>query len=380
MNANTLKMSPLLAVAVAGLLVSAAVALFNLATQGHAAFNGSNLGLHWTLPIVVYDFFLLTSTGLSMVAALSLIFGGQQCQPLVRRCLWLALAGLVGGVAVLALELGHPLRAVWAIPFSLAFTSPLWWKVLFVLAYVVLLLTLFTRLRPAGVWQSPPRTHAMLLLLAALAVTGTAGVVYGSMTMRPFWSSGDVPVAFIAESLLGGVAFAVFFTYLAHGFDQTRMPTPLKVLFTRLMPQVFALAIFVHLMFVVARALIGLYSNAEGLQVWHHLAGSALFHIELWVGLLLPLALMLMPAMRENGSVQALSALLVMISLFIARYDYIIGGQLVPLFKGSWAPPLLAYTPSLTEWVLLLMAIFLANAINAWGEQRFQLSACEQGG
>jgi molybdopterin-containing oxidoreductase family membrane subunit len=54
------------------------------------------------------------------------------------------------------------------------------------------------------------------------------------------------------------------------------------------------------------------------------------------------------------------------------------GGQLVPLFKGSWAPDLLSYAPSLTEWALLLMAIFLANAVNAWGENRFQLSYCEQ--
>ncbi len=376
---NNVKPTPILLITAVGLVITATFALFNLATQGHAAFNGSNLGLHWTFPIVVYDFFLLTSTGLAMVAALSLIFGGAHCQPLVRRCLWLALAGLVGGVAVLALELGHPLRAIWAIPFSFALSSPLWWKVLFVLAYIVLLLVVFTRLNQSGGWGGAVRTPAILLLLAALAVTGTAGVVYGSMTMRPFWSSGDVPVAFIFESLLGGLAFALFFTYLAHGFSQDDMPSPLKALLTGLMPKVFALAIFVHLMFVVARALIGLYSNAEGLQVWQHLVASPLFHIELWVGLILPLVLLLLDKTRNDARFQILSALLVMISLFIARYDYIIGGQLVPLFKGAWAPPLLSYAPSSTEWALLLMAIFLANAVNAWGERRYSLSSCEQG-
>lgn len=377
---DAVKPRTILMIAIIGLVISFAIAAFNLATQGHAAFNGSNLGLHWTLPIVVYDYFLLTSTGLAMVAALSLIFGGAHCQPLVRRCLWLALAGLAGGVAVLALELGHPVRAVWAIPFSFAFSSPLWWKVMFVIAYIVLLLVMFVRLNRPGWTADAERVPATLLLLAALGVTGIAGGVYGSMTMRPFWSSGDVPVAFIVESLLGGLAFAMFFSYLAHGFRQNRMEAPLRGLLTGLMPTVFALAIVAHLMFVVARAAIGLYGNAEGLQVWQHLVASPMFHIELWVGLVLPLALMLGRATRNNGTVQTVAALLVMVSLFISRYDYIIGGQLVPLFKGAWAPALLSYAPSLTEWVLLLMAVFLANAINAWGENRFSLSACEQRG
>lgn len=375
---DAVKPRTILMIAIIGLVITFAIAIFNLATQGHAAFGGSNLGLHWTLPIVIYDYFLLTSTGLAMVASLSLIFGGSHCQPLVRRCLWLALAGLAGGVAVLALELGHPLLAIWAIPFSFAFSSPLWWKVMFVIAYIVLLLFMFVRLNRSGWTASAERVPATLLLLAALGVTGIAGGVYGSMTMRPFWSSGDVPVAFIVESLLGGLAFAMFFSYLAHGFSQNRMQAPLRGLFTGLMPTVFALAIVAHLMFVVARAAIGLYGNAEGLQVWQHLVASPLFHIELWLGLVLPLALMLVPGTRTNGTMQSLAALLVMVSLFIARYDYIIGGQLVPLFKGAWAPALLSYTPSPTEWVLLLMAVFLANAINAWGENRFSLSACEQ--
>jgi molybdopterin-containing oxidoreductase family membrane subunit len=375
---NTSKSNLIFIVAVIGLVVTGALVLFNLASEGHAAFNADNLGLHWTFPIVVYDYFLLTSTGLAMIASLMLIFGGTECQPLVRRCLWLAVAGFVGGVVVLALELSYPIRAIWAIPTSLAVTSALWWKVIFVITYVVLLLITVNLLRKPGEWPAAARTSATLLLLAALGVTGVAGVVYGSMTMRPFWSSGDVPVAFIFESLLGGLAFAIFFSYLMHGFNQASMSAPLRNLLSGMLPKVFALAIFVHLMFVGTRALIGLYSNAEGLQVWHHLAGTPLFHVELWVGLGLPLLLMLSPRLRVNGNSQILASLLVMISLFIARYDYIIGGQLIPLFKGAWAPDLLNYAPSFTEWLLLLMAIFLANAIYAWGEKNFDLSWCKQ--
>ncbi len=54
-----------------------------------------------------------------------------------------------------------------------------------------------------------------------------------------------------------------------------------------------------------------------------------------------------------------------MVGLLISRYEFIIGGQLVPLFKGSWAPPLISFTPSPTEWALLVMGIGVANVVYA---------------
>jgi molybdopterin-containing oxidoreductase family membrane subunit len=60
-------------------------------------------------------------------------------------------------------------------------------------------------------------------------------------------------------------------------------------------------------------------------------------------------------------------------ALLISRYEYIIGGQLVPMFKGTWAPDLLSYMPSTTEWLLLLLAILVSNAINAFGELTLRL-------
>ena len=212
------------------------------------------------------------------------------------------------------------------------------------------------------------RLNAIITLVLALGVTAIAGVVYGSQSFRPFWASGDIPVALIFESLLGGLAFIYFFTYLAYAFDPTALPEGVKRLFEGRLPDLFALAIFVHLLFVLARLANGLYGNVEGLQVWPHLATSPLFLAEVFIGLLLPLFLMLYAGTRTRPGIQVLSALLVMNALLISRYEYIIGGQLVPLFKGSWAPDLLTYTPSLTEWLLLLVAIFLSNAVNAFGE------------
>ncbi|TVQ32580.1 MAG: polysulfide reductase [Geminicoccaceae bacterium] len=358
--------------AIGGLLIALAFVLYNMMGVGHAAFNTTSMGVVWGLPIIVYDYFLLTSTGLVFIASLSLVFGIKVFEPIAKRCVWLALAGLTGGVAVLFLELGYPIRALLLTPFAMQTSSPLFWKILLVGLYTALLLLVTLRLHfmrgTAGV-----RLLSVPLFLAAVGITLVAGSLYGLMSMRPFWFGGEIPVVFLIESFMGGIAFAIFFTFLAHGFTTRGMPDDVKSLFGGVLGQLFAVAIFLHLLFVSGRAITGLYSNAEGLQVWDHIVASPLFHAALWGGIVLPLVLMMVPGLRRQGPIQLLAATLVMLSLFVSRYEFVIGGQLVPLFKGSWAPPLLSYVPSPTEWALLLVGVFLANVVNAFGEWKLDL-------
>lgn len=357
---------PILLVAGIGFLITAGLVMFNLSSQGHAAFNTSNNGLFWGFPIVVYDFFLLTSTGIAMVACFGFLFTGETFRPLFARSLWLALAGLSGGVAVLMMELGYPLRAMFLIPFSFAFSSPLYWKVLAVIGFTVCLLLLIWRARATQSTLDSLRGLTRLTLLFAILVTALAGVVYGSQSFRPFWASGDIPAAFIVESVVGGLAFVYFFTLLAYGFQANRVPESIRTVFAGRMGGVFAWAIVLHLVFVVGRTVNGLYGNVEGLQAWQYIVSSPLYWIEL-AALMTALVIMFSHALRRNILIQVAAAVLVMVGLFIGRYEYIIGGQIIPLFKGSWAPPVLSYAPSFTEWLLLVMAIFLANVVNSLG-------------
>lgn len=361
--------------ALVGLVVALGFVLSQLFTVGHAAFNTTSKGVVWGLPIVTYDYFLLTSTGLIFIASLSLVFGLRQFDPVARRCVWLALAGLVGGVAVLFLELGYPLRALYAVPLNAQTASPLFWKVLLVGIYTILLLALIARLQTVRD-LSEARPAALLTFIAALGIALVAGSVFGLMAMRPMWFGGEVPVVFLIESLLGGFAFTIFFTYLAHGFSSERMPAGIANLFAGTFGQLFAVVIGLHLLLHAGRAVTGLWSNAEGLQVWHHMVGQPLFHLGFWGGVVLPLALMA-SSLRSQPIIQVIAAVLVMLGLFVARYEFIVGGQLVPLFKGSWAPPLLEYVPSVTEWALLLVGVFLANVINAFGEWWLDLDGRE---
>lgn len=362
-----------LAASVLGLVISLGAGGYQLLTLGHAAFNTRSDGMNWGLPIVTYDYFVLTSTGLALIACLPFVLGWNDFYPVARRCLWLALAALIAGGAALMLELGHPVRALYAIPLNFQYQSPMFWKVLFIGAYVALLLMLFLQPNDDARSQRRGRAIAIALLVALLGVTVTAGALFGMMAMRPFWFGGMVPVLFLVESILGGLAFAIVITYVAHGFDPTRLPDRVHQWLIGAMPRAFALLLGVMIVMIGTRALTGAWSNADGLQVWGWLLSSPLFYLELGLGLMLPLLLML-TELRSHPAIQLSSAVLVLLALFISRYEFIIGGQMVPLFKGSWVPGFIDYAPSFAEWMLALLSLSITFAVYAVGEKWFDFA------
>jgi molybdopterin-containing oxidoreductase family membrane subunit len=366
-------MGLVLVAAAVGLVVAGGFVLSQLMSVGHTAYNSDSRGIFWGLPVVTYDFFLLSSTGLAMLASAWTVFGLKDFEPIARRALWLAVAAMVGGVAALFMELGYPLRALLLIPASFQTNAPLFWKVWGIIFYGIGLAVLVLKWLLAGHGAQPPKGAATLAFVAAVFVTFVAGTVYGMMAMRPFWFGGEISLAFIVEALLGAVTFIIIFTHLAHGLDAGRFSEATRRLFAGPLAGLFGALVVAHALFVVSRLVAGLWSNADGMQVWDHLWSRPLFQAELWIGLGVPLLITLLPGLRKSLSMQLLAAVIALVALFVARFDFVLGGQLVALFKGSWTHGLLDYSPSLTEWAVLAAAVFLANVVNAAGEKYFNL-------
>lgn len=349
------------------LAASLIYAFYNLATQGHAAFNTSSDGITWGLQILTYAFFVLTSTGLTFVASMAMVFGSREYYPIAKRCIWLAVMTLVAGFASLGLELGHPFRLPLAIATGLQFRSPMFWMGTFYSVYLAFLLLKFVVIS-RGDWDS--KTSKLLGIASFVVVVlahGMLGGVFGSQAMRPAWFGPLVPLYFLLTAALSGAAFAVLITYLAYGSEQA-MPDKVRSLMRGAMPKAFAAVLGIVIVATVSRTAIGLWSNADGLQVWQHTLQSPWFWIE-------SVLMLLAFAMLLRGGSALLPALLVIVALFIGRYEFVIGGQLVPLFKGTWVHGLIEYAPSLTEWSITLMAFALTFAGWALGERLFNLSA-----
>lgn len=351
-------------------------ALYMLLTVGHAAFNTSSDGINWGIAVSTYVFFALTSSGLTMIASLPLVFGFTELRPIAKRCIYLAIITLVAGFAVLALELGHPFRMLWSVPFGMQVKSPMFWMGVFYSIDLVLLIWKFYL-----IWQEDwdgPLAHFLgtASFVAAILASGMLGLVFGSMAMRPMWYGSFTSIYFMLTAALSGAAAIVVTTYMAYDFNRNKMPVHLREMAEGdHMPKVFATLIGIALVMILTRFWTGLWSNLDGMEGFHALVKNPLFHLEVWVGLTLPFFMMLSPAIEHRPRIQMTAAFLVLGAMFINRYEFVVGGQLVPMFKGNWTSSLIAYTPSPTEWALTVFGFAIALGLYALGEKTFHLSA-----
>jgi Ni/Fe-hydrogenase subunit HybB-like protein len=364
--------SMLLGIGGIGLVVSGGVALMNLMADGGSAFGTTN-DIAWGMPISTYVFFALASTGLTFVASLATVFGFKSFYPIAKRCIWLAIITLVSGMASLAMELGHPFRMLWALPFSFQFSSAMWWMGVF---YTLDLLFMAAKMQKVqnGDWEGQSsKSLGIASLVSVVLATGTLGLVFGMMAMRPFWFDGLNPLNFLTAAGTTGAAFAILFTYLSNGMSQDSMSSGTKSLMTGAMPKYFAATIAVATLFVGFRTVTGLWSSYDGLDAFQVMTGSASFQFQFWVCLVAPFFLMTMQGTRNQAGMQMLAAALVVVGQFTSRFDYLVGGQIVPLFKGMWQQGFASYTPSLTEWMLTVMAISAVLLLYAVGEKMLKL-------
>ncbi len=362
-----------LAAAALGLVISLGVAMMNLMSDGHAAFNSASNGVTWGLPVVNYVFFALTSTGLTLVASLALVFGMKEFYPIAKRCIWLALAAILAGFVSLALELGHPFRMIWAIPLNFQIDSPLLWMGGFYSLFLVLGVLKFLKIN-SGDWDSSgSRTLGIAALTAEIFAALTLGSAFGMMAMRPFWYGPEVPLNFLLTAATSGAAFAMLITHIAYGSVEG-MPEKVRAVMSGAMPKVFATVVALFFLMTLYRTITGLWSNADGLQVWDMIVRTPWYWAEM-IALVAAFFLMVGAGTRTQGKMQVLAALLTLVAVFIGRYEFVVGGQLVPLFKGSWVPGLINYAPSLSEWMLTLLALSITFVVYAVGERKFNLSA-----
>lgn len=362
--------SAVLMAGLAGLVVSLGIAFMNLASGGHSAFNTGSDGVSWGLPVVNYVFFALTSTGLTLVASVAMTFGNKAWYPIAKRCVWLSLVTLVAGFASLALELGHPFRMLWAVPLNAQLLSPLNWMGIFYSVFLVLGILKFMRIH-SGDWSSSgSKQIGLAALVTELLAGGMLGMAFGAMAMRPMWYGNLVPLYFILTAACTGGAFAVLVTCLSYG-GTDKMPEPVRKLMQGPLPMAFAALLGLTILVIGYRTVIGLWSNADGLQVWDAIVASPWY----WVEAVLLIGAFFLLLQRKA---LAVAAVMVIGGFFIDRYDFVIGGQLLPLFKGSWVPDLIAYTPSTTEWMLTLLAFSIAFFGWALGEKMLKLDAAPQ--
>jgi Ni/Fe-hydrogenase subunit HybB-like protein len=359
--------------------VSGAIGLsfvfYMLFTEGHAAFNTSS-DMPWGAPIAFYLFFLLTSSGLSIIASLDTVFDLRVFYPIAKRAVFLSLICLIAGFSILALEIGRPFRMLWALPFAMQIRSPMWWMGVLYSIDLVLLFVKFYLIH-VGDWHSRfSHLVARLSFVVCILAPGTLGLVFGMMTMRPAWYSNVMPMFFILTGFTTAVSFMLFFTSL---LPRNPLVAPnVNQLYQEVLPRLFFISLLAVIAVRVGQIITGLWSNQEGLEAnWLQLH-SPYFWIEIVVGLALPTILMAFDSVRRYPRVQFIAASCFNIGVFFSRLEFLIIGQKVPLFKGYWAG-YVDYSPSFTEWMLIPAGCGVFLLLYGAGNWLLRLSETEIG-
>jgi hypothetical protein len=93
---------------------------------------------------------------------------------------------------------------------------------------LLFLLWKFSKLQ-GGEWDSKTAKQVGIAsFIGVLLASGNLALIFGMMSMRPFWFDALLPIYFYFTGVTSGVAALVFFTYLAHGFQRERMPQALQ--------------------------------------------------------------------------------------------------------------------------------------------------------
>jgi Ni/Fe-hydrogenase subunit HybB-like protein len=348
----------------------------------------------WSVLIAVYPYLTGLVAGAFTVSSLYQVFGFERLRPVAHLALLTSLCFMIFVPLPLLLHLGHPERAFNSM-ITPHLTSAMAMFGFFASFYVgLLILEGWFAYRPFIVQQAQKRRGLLggfyrLLTLGsydlseramrydrkwifALAVIGIpaahglhgyVGFMYGSLKSREWWSSDLMPVIFLFSAIISGVSLLAVLYVVTCKFRKVTVDLAcLK-----------GLAYTIWAFIMIALVLEALefanivYKGREGVEmIMHYVTGPLLipyFILQFGIGAIAPflwLSYMIWRGTTGKALVVGVtvSALLVLFSVFMMRWNVVIGGQEI----SKTGKGLLSYHMPLLGQEGALMAILLTLA------------------
>lgn len=345
--------------------------------HGHIV-TGMNNAVVWGTPHVFAVFLIVAASGALNVASISSVFNRLAYKPFARLSGVLAIALLVGGLAVLVLDLGRPERLTVAMT-TYNFKSIFSWNIYLYTGFLVIVAAYLFTMMDRRVSRNPAYTKAAGWFAFAwrLALTTGTGSIFGFLVAREAYDAAIMAPLFIAASFLYGLAFTVLVLFTMCRETRQQLLSDEMVSSFRGLLVIFALAV---LYFTIVQHLTNLYAAQHWDVEMFILRDGGIYTLLFWaghilVGLLLPTALLLL-AGREGSAISerralSIASLLALVGGLCFMYVTIIGGQAYPLelFPGKEvSSPFLdgvvaSYTPKLPEVLLGVAGVSIAMLI-----------------
>ncbi len=333
--------------------------MYRVYTEGFVLYAKTDV-LVWTLPLASYLFFSLTSAGLAFISSIPVVFGLDKYEPIKKETMCLELAVLLGSFVCLILHLGSPLNAVYYL-LSPNPDSPLWWMGLLYSIYLVLLLTAFGQMyKGKNVF-----TLNVLILLIAIATSTTLGWLMGMTEARPSLNASFLTLYFPLTSFVSGLA-ALLFVSLSNNYFSNRQVTAKASKLYDDMAGLLGFTTGMVLILFIWRTVIGATSStAEGFLAFKQMTDSLPYNIELWIGLIIPAGMLLIPAVRKTTWGKTAASFFLLTGMLAGRLEFILSSEIMPLGQmAEGRPVFVGYMPTLTE--VLVCAFGLSVVLLAY--------------
>lgn len=358
---------------VLGMIVAVGMfAAHHMETHGHYV-TGMTNQVVWGLPHVFAVFLIVAASGALNIASISSVFNQKAYKPLSRLSALLALALLIGGLAVLVLDLGRPDRLIVAMTYY-NFKSIFAWNMIFYNGFFVIVgVYLWMMMEKKMNKFSRPAGFAAFIWRLALT-TGT-GSIFGFLIARQGYDAAIMAPMFVIMSFAYGLAIFMLVMFVAYNGSGRDLGDAIVIRLKNLMGVFIAAALY----FTIAYHLTNLYATEHHAVQRFVLLGenggsviSSIFWLgQILLGAIIPLILLYSPLTGANRKFIALAAVLVIVGGFSQMYVTIIGGQAFPLvlFPGAEISSSFfdgvtnSYIPS--SWELLLGLAGVAIALLA---------------
>ncbi len=361
------KMTPA-AWAIAGVLVAiilaAAWSVLEIEHYGHII-TGMNNQIVWGLPHVFAIFLIVSASGVLNVASISSVFNKKAYKPLARFSALLSITVLLGGLAVLVLDLGRPDRLIVAMT-KYNFTSIFAWNMILYNGFFAIVGAYLVVQMTPGMSKSVQKTAGVAAFAWRLILTTGTGSIFGWLVARPGYDAAIMGPMFIAMSFAFGLALFLLVTLTLFRLNGRPFGDKMMLRMGSLLG-VFVLATFY---FVIVQHLTNLYAQEhQGFERFILLNGgiyTALFWLGyIVIGTAIPAALVFLRPSRQSTIWASILVILGGLSLI---YVIVIGGQAYPLnifpgyevLEGFNEGVINRYSPSFYELALGLGGVAVA--------------------
>ncbi len=356
---------------------------FLAAVQRYTMGLGVTTNLRDTFPWGLWlGFDMFVGVGLAaggfIIAAAVYIFNIERFRPILRPTILTAFLGYILAICGLLADLGRP----WAIWHAIIMWNPR--SVMFEVAWCVMLYTAVLALEFSPVVFEKFNMQLPLKIIKAITIPLVVlGVVLSTLhqsslgslfvilpaRMHPLWYSNIIPFLFIISCVAAGLAMTIFESYLSSRAFGRELELPLLSDLAKVIVVVLCLYLTVRIQDL---------ANRDALQYIFKISyQSILFYGEIFLGVILPMVLLVFKKVRTSRTGLFYSSVLVLLGFVAHRVNTSITAM------EQWGSKM--YVPSVQE-VALTMGLaafgfvafsFLAKYFNVMGEAPHEAHAVE---